>query len=173
MSRSVTRRAVALLVLVFVAGSCGGSGSGSTPGTPSSAKPTAADAAAFLAKVNDDILRIGTQASQASWVYSTYITQDTEALNAKANQVFIEAAKGLAKEAAKYDGLIAKATRTPNTAKRTKLDQQAEDILTGPKGALPVMPIYWYTFTALVKNNVKGFFINPSSQTDYTKIRLS
>ena len=74
---------------------------------------------------------------------------------------------------AKYDGLINKATRTPNTANRFKLYQQAEDILTGPNGALPVMPIYWYTFTALVKNHVKGFFINPSSQTDYTKIRIS
>jgi len=73
---------------------------------------------------------------------------------------------------ARYDGLIAKATRTPNTAKRTALYQQAEDILTGPKGALPVMPIYWYTFTALVKNHVKGYFINPSSQTDYSKISL-
>jgi oligopeptide transport system substrate-binding protein len=73
---------------------------------------------------------------------------------------------------AKYDGLIAKATRTPNTAKRNVLYQQAEDILTGPKGALPVMPIYWYTFTALVKNHVKGFFINPSSQTDYSKISI-
>jgi oligopeptide transport system substrate-binding protein len=73
---------------------------------------------------------------------------------------------------AKYDGIIDKATRTPNTAKRYKLYQQAEDILTGPTGALPVMPIYWYTFTALVKNHVKGFFINPSSQTDYTKISL-
>src|SRR5215207_149828 len=74
---------------------------------------------------------------------------------------------------AKYDGLINKATRTPNTAKRYKIYQQAEDILTGPTGALPVMPIYWYTFTALVKNHVKGFFINPSSQTDYSKIRIS
>jgi oligopeptide transport system substrate-binding protein len=73
---------------------------------------------------------------------------------------------------AKYDGIIAKATKTPNTAKRNVLYQQAEDILTGPKGALPVMPIYWYTFTALVKNHVKGFFINPSSQTDYSKISL-
>jgi len=73
---------------------------------------------------------------------------------------------------AKYDGLIKKATKTPATAKRYKLYQAAEDMLTGPKGSLPVMPIYWYTFTALVKNNVKGFFINPSSQTDYSKISL-
>jgi oligopeptide transport system substrate-binding protein len=76
-------------------------------------------------------------------------------------------------KSAKYDSVIAKATKTPNTAKRYLLYKQAEDMLTGPKGALPVMPIYWYTFTALVKSHVKGYFINPSSQTDYTKIRIS
>ena len=73
----------------------------------------------------------------------------------------------------KYDGLIEKATKTPNNAKRAVIYQQAEDILTGPKGALPVMPIYWYTFTALVKNNVHGFFINPSDNWDYTKVSVS
>jgi ABC-type oligopeptide transport system substrate-binding subunit len=73
----------------------------------------------------------------------------------------------------KYDALIDKATKTPNNAKRAVIYQQAEDILTGPKGALPVMPIYWYTFTALVKNNVHGFFINPSDNWDYTKVTVS
>jgi oligopeptide transport system substrate-binding protein len=73
---------------------------------------------------------------------------------------------------AKYDGLIKKAEKTPNTAARHKIYQQAENIISGPSGQLPVMPIYWYTFTALVKNHVKGFFINPSSQTDYTRISL-
>lgn len=72
----------------------------------------------------------------------------------------------------KFDGLVDKATRTPNNAKRALLYQQAEDILSGPKGDLPVMPIYWYVFTALVRDNVKGFFINPSSQTDLTKVSM-
>ena len=73
---------------------------------------------------------------------------------------------------AKYDGLIKKATRTPNFAKRTAIYKQAEDILTGPSGALPIMPIYWYTFTALVKSNVVGFLINPSDNWDYTKVSV-
>jgi len=68
--------------------------------------------------------------------------------------------------------VIAKATRTPKAAKRYLLYKQAEDMLTGPKGALPVMPIYWYTFTALVKSHVKGFFINPSNNWDYTTISV-
>jgi oligopeptide transport system substrate-binding protein len=72
----------------------------------------------------------------------------------------------------KYDNLINKATRTPNNVKRAALYQQAEDILTGPNGDLPIMPIYWYTFTALVRDNVKGFFINPSDQWDLTKVSI-
>jgi oligopeptide transport system substrate-binding protein len=73
---------------------------------------------------------------------------------------------------AKYDALVKKAEKTPNDAARHKVYQQAENILTGPSGQLPIMPIYWYTFTALVKDNVKGFFIDPTSATDYTKISL-
>ena len=59
--------------------------------------------AEFLADANATLLKLGIEAGQASWVYSTYITQDTESLNARANQVAIEAGKRFAKEAAKYD----------------------------------------------------------------------
>jgi ABC-type oligopeptide transport system substrate-binding subunit len=76
-------------------------------------------------------------------------------------------------KSAKYDALIKKSERTPNNAKRAAIYQQAEDILTGPKGALPVMPIYWYTYHALVKSNVKGFDINPMDQWDFTKVSVS
>jgi len=72
----------------------------------------------------------------------------------------------------KFDRLVDRATKTPNTAKRYALYKQAEDILTGPKGDIPIMPIYWYTFTALVKTNVHGFFINPSDQIDLTKVSM-
>ena len=73
----------------------------------------------------------------------------------------------------RYDGLIKRAERTPNNTKRYALYKQAEDIMTGPRGELPTMPIYWYTFSALVKNNVHGFFINPSDQIDLTKVTVS
>jgi oligopeptide transport system substrate-binding protein len=73
---------------------------------------------------------------------------------------------------AKFDALLKKAESTPNVRKRTLIYQQAENILTGPSGQLPIMPIYWYVYTALVKDNVKGFFITPTDQWDYTKISL-
>ena len=59
----------------------------------------------FLAEANATLLKLGIEAGQASWVYSTYITQDTEALNARANQLSIEAGKRFAKEAARFDGV--------------------------------------------------------------------
>lgn len=64
---------------------------------------TAADASTFLAEVNATILRLGTEAQQADWVYSTYITPDTEAMNARAERAYIEAVARYAAEAAKYD----------------------------------------------------------------------
>jgi oligopeptide transport system substrate-binding protein len=73
---------------------------------------------------------------------------------------------------AAYDRLLKQAERTPNTAKRVALYQRLENILTGPQGQLPIMPIYWYVYTALVKDGVKGFFIDPTNHWDYTKVSL-
>ena len=67
--------------------------------------PTAADATAFLATVNDEMLRLGVASQQAGWVYSTYITPDTEALNARASEAYIDAVARYAKEAARFDGV--------------------------------------------------------------------
>lgn len=73
----------------------------------------------------------------------------------------------------KYDALIDRATKTPDFDKRTALYAQAESILTGPNGDLPIMPIYWYTFTELVHKNVKGFFTSPQSNWDLTQVTVS
>ena len=51
------------------------------------------------------MLRLGVASQQAGWVYSTFITPDTEALNARASQAYIEAVARYAKEAARFDGL--------------------------------------------------------------------
>jgi oligopeptide transport system substrate-binding protein len=74
----------------------------------------------------------------------------------------------------RYDALINQATRTPDFDKRVLLYQQAETILTGPNGDLPIMPIYWYTFTETIhKNKVKGFLTEPTSQWDLTKVTVT
>ncbi len=73
---------------------------------------------------------------------------------------------------AKYDALVKKAEKTQNVAKRTAIYQQLEDILTGPQGQMPVIPIYWYTYSALVKDHVKGFAIDPTNHWDFTKVSI-
>jgi ABC-type oligopeptide transport system substrate-binding subunit len=73
----------------------------------------------------------------------------------------------------KYDALIDRATKTPDFDKRVALYQQAESILTGPNGDLPIMPIYWYTNANLIHKNVHGFLINPQNNYDLTKVTVT
>jgi peptidyl-dipeptidase A len=68
-----------------------------------SSAPTAADATKFIDQVNTTMLKIGTIQSQAGWVAETYITDDTEALNARESQIGIDAIKQFAKDAVKFD----------------------------------------------------------------------
>jgi peptidyl-dipeptidase A len=65
--------------------------------------PTPEDATNFLAEVNATMLRLGTEAQQADWVYSTYITSDTQTMTARAEQTYIDAIARYAKEAARFD----------------------------------------------------------------------
>jgi peptidyl-dipeptidase A len=60
------------------------------------------DVATFLTNVNATVLKLGIEASQAGWVSSTYITPDTEALNARANEAYLNALARFAKEATRY-----------------------------------------------------------------------
>jgi ABC-type oligopeptide transport system substrate-binding subunit len=72
----------------------------------------------------------------------------------------------------RYDSLMTKATNTPDAAKRYLVYQQMENLISGPNGDMPLMPIYWYTQSALVRQSVKGFSLNPQTQADYTKVSM-
>src|SRR4051812_4187464 len=56
------------------------------------ATPTVADARKFLDEANARLLQLTNDAGQASWVQSNFITDDTEAVAARANEKQIEAA---------------------------------------------------------------------------------
>jgi oligopeptide transport system substrate-binding protein len=73
----------------------------------------------------------------------------------------------------KFEAILNQATKTPDFDKRVLLYQQAESIMTGPNGDLPIMPIYWYTWPNLVHKNVHGFLIQPTSQYDLTKVSVT
>lgn len=71
----------------------------------SAKKPSIADARAFLDKVEADLLNLSNASGRAQWVQATYITDDTEALSAAANERFINATVQYAKEAKQFDGI--------------------------------------------------------------------
>src|SRR3954462_10308106 len=65
--------------------------------------PGAAEAKAFLDNANATTLKLGTQQGQAGWVQQTFITDDTEAIAARANQALNEAGARFAKKAVASD----------------------------------------------------------------------
>lgn len=70
-----------------------------------------------------------------------------------------------------FDALIEKARATPDNDARYELYGQAEEILLGENGDVPVMPVYFYAYTDLERENVKETFdINLLNQTDLTKV---
>src|SRR5688572_1414231 len=80
------------LVLLITLGGC-------------SRSPTVEEARQFLDDAEARLLRLSNDASQANWVQSTYITADTEALAARANERQIQAAVEMAKKATQFDQL--------------------------------------------------------------------
>ena len=68
-----------------------------------SATVTAADADRFLADANQTLLRLGIEEQRARWVAENFITTDTEALAARANQIYVRGLARCAKESVKFD----------------------------------------------------------------------
>ena len=56
---------------------------------PSRASDATPDVEAFLKEANETLLRLSNEANQAGWVQQTYITPDTEAMSARADQAFM------------------------------------------------------------------------------------
>jgi peptidyl-dipeptidase A len=73
--------------------------------TSASAKPTVADALAFIDSAEKELNALSIDASRAGWVEETYITDDTVALVAQANDRQIARQTELIEEARKFDGL--------------------------------------------------------------------
>src|SRR5258708_5687747 len=69
------------------------------------AEPTVAEAKTFLDNAEKRLFDLSLDSNQASWVQSTYITDDTEAVAARANERSIAEAVRLAKGAVRFDKL--------------------------------------------------------------------
>jgi peptidyl-dipeptidase A len=91
----------------FLAAACLASACAAPGGAPGTPKPgegsTAADVKTFLDNANDTTKRLGIEQGRAGWVQQTFITDDTEAIAARANQLAIEAGARFAKDATRFD----------------------------------------------------------------------
>ncbi len=72
---------------------------------PPPAGPTVADASRFVTEAEARLATLNVDAQRAAWVQATYITDDTQALAAAANEKQIAAGVEMAKEAARFDKL--------------------------------------------------------------------
>src|SRR5262245_55504262 len=86
----------AILVVLSFAG-CSASDSSSLSADATS------DAKKFVDDLNQTMLRLVNESNQASWVAENFITDDTEAITARANKAYIDAIARFAKEAVKFD----------------------------------------------------------------------
>jgi peptidyl-dipeptidase A len=66
---------------------------------------TSADAQVFLDAVAKEMVQLNLDGSQAEWIYSNFITEDTASLAAKANQKSTEAGVRFAMKAAEFDAV--------------------------------------------------------------------
>lgn len=80
-------------------------------------QPTTEDARKFLAGAEEKLLALGVEDQQADWVHENFITDDTEAVSAKADQRSIDESVRLAKEATRFDKL----DLPPDMARKMKL----------------------------------------------------
>jgi peptidyl-dipeptidase A len=87
-------RRVLPLLLAALAAACGGS----KPATPE-------QAAAFVTQLNKDFRRAGDELAAAGWVQATYITKDTQLLNARANERYLELVSRAVEQSRAFDGV--------------------------------------------------------------------
>jgi peptidyl-dipeptidase A len=98
---------------------------------PAKAAPTPEDAKAFVAKTNEELKVLNEAAARTDWIKSTYITDDTEAVSAKAAEILSVRTAALVKEARKFEGL----KLDDDTARALKLLRLSADLVAPPSQA--------------------------------------
>jgi peptidyl-dipeptidase A len=108
-------------------------------------KATVDDAHKFTDEAEQKLLALNVDAGRADWIKDTYITDDTEAIDAKIDERAINAQVDYAKQAARFDGLnldaptarklkIIKTSLTLATPKDPKESQELTRITAGLEG---------------------------------------
>lgn len=74
---------------------------------------------------------------------------------------------------AAYDRLVAEARQVEDDERRYEIYAELEQMLFGPDGDMPIIPIYWYTYTQLERESIKGTYnLNLLTQVDLTKVEV-
>ncbi|HEY9234979.1 MAG TPA: M2 family metallopeptidase [Phenylobacterium sp.] len=87
------------------------------PASAQGSKPTAAEAKAFVDKAEAELAALNPYVARSAWVRATYITEDTQWLEAKATAQQNEMTARYAREAARFNGVAV----DPVTARKLKL----------------------------------------------------
>jgi peptidyl-dipeptidase A len=99
----VSRRTLSVLVCAIIATQIFPAARAQGPAaTPT---PTVQEAEQFIKNAEARLDKLSLESSRAAWVQATYITEDTEALSAAANEQVLAAVTELANGAKRYDGL--------------------------------------------------------------------
>ncbi len=93
-------------------------------GNAGKSAPTVEEARAFTDAAEQRLLKLWIDASRASWVQQTYITDDTEILSAEADQAVKAATAELAAQARRFDGM----QLPPDVARKLMLLKLSVDI---------------------------------------------
>jgi peptidyl-dipeptidase A len=72
-------------------------------GETNAPRESGSDAKTFLQNVNETLRRRSIASNQAGWVAQTFITEDTQALDARASQELIDSVARFAKESTRFD----------------------------------------------------------------------
>jgi len=113
MKTTLCIRGAAALAVAGVLSSCGGP-KGTTP-------PPKIDGAAFVAQVNKDLVELAKEGNAAGWTQQTYITADTQYLNAKVTDRVLEYFSRTAAEASKYEAAKGQVELDPSTKRSLEL----------------------------------------------------
>jgi len=106
MKKTSLMAAAAVLALtggVAAAALAAGQAADPAPAVAPAAPPTPEEAVAFVNKAEKDLASLSEYVNKASWVRATYITEDTQWLEAKAGAEITDLATRLAIEAARFD----------------------------------------------------------------------
>jgi peptidyl-dipeptidase A len=87
------------------------------PAQPAASSANTETAEQFVARINEEMADQSKELSAAGWVQATYITDDTQLLNARANERFLEYFSKAVEEAGRYEGQ----KLDPNSARSIEL----------------------------------------------------